>query len=243
MRRPPSGARPGGPAGRPAESSPCCGLFLRPPRGGHQGGSLCLRPALHTGLAHVRVPPSCCRPWCALAPRRRATRLPRALREWGGSRLEAGGVQQRLPRQWRPPLGVAALPRGGRPPVPGGGGAGPPPPWPASGCLRAKGREGGGEQGGERGPPRSTSPVPGRRSLVAAGGRPGGPGPGGSAVDGWGRIPLLPPSTFRALGRRAGPHPLARRSPCCRRLKAWCRLVGVGREGRQVLRVAVRVSG
>ena len=80
---------------------------------------------------------------------------------------------------------------------------------------------------------------------AAAGGRPGGPCPGGAAIDGGGRILLLPPPILRASDRRAGPHPRAPCSPRCRGLTTWCRSAGggLGGEGRQVLGVAARVSG
>ena len=61
------------------------------------------------------MPPSRWGPRGALERRRRAASLSRALREWVGGRLDSLGVQQRLPRQWRPPLGAAALPGGGGP--------------------------------------------------------------------------------------------------------------------------------
>ena len=121
-----------------------------PSPGGHQGGSLRLCPALHTALAHVRVPPSRCGPQGAFERRRRAASLLRALREWAGGRLRALGVQQRLLRLWHPPLGVAGPSGGGRPTGLVWGGAGLLPPWLAFGCPRAGGREGG-RGGGEGG--------------------------------------------------------------------------------------------
>ena len=67
------------------------------------------------------------------------------------------------------------------------------------------------------------------------------PAPGGQPLTGGGDTPLLPPSTLRALGRRAGPRP---RTPPPVAAAASARgASGWGGGGRRVLGVAVRVSG
>ena len=97
----------------------------------------------------------------------------------------------------------------------------------ASGCPLVGGADGGGGRGGglPAVPLRSPGAAPcwlqGDGLVVLA--------PGGQPLTGGGRTPLLVPSTLRALGRRAGPHPWARRSPRCRRLAAWFQLGGGGR--------------
>ena len=193
---------------------------------GHQGGPLCHWPALHTAPAHVRVPRSWCRPRDALAHWRKAAGLLRPLRGWAGGCLEARGVQQRVPQQWRHSLGVAALSGWGVSPRAWRGGCGAA--VPLAGLWLSLGRGGGeGGRGGGRGAPRCPPPVPWCCSPVAAGGKAGGLNSGGPAVDGeGGGTPLLLPSTLRALGRRAGPQPQTPRSPRCCRLAAWYRWGG-----------------
>ena len=95
-----------------------------------------------------------------------------------------------------------------------------------SGGRGGRGRGGG---GAHLCPPLS----PGAALWWLRGGWPGGVGSGG------GRNPLLLPSTLRALGCCAEPHPRAHRSPRCCRLAAWYRRGG---GGRRVLGVAVWVS-
>ena len=109
-----------------------------------------------------------------------------------------------------PPLGAAAPP---------GGGAGQPSLRPSSGRPRAGGR-GGGEDGqrggGEGGFPAAPPLPPWRRPPSAAGGRPGGTGPGGPAADWGGALFSRPPLPFKC---RTVVQALARapRFPHCRR--------------------------
>ena len=119
------------------------------------------------------------------------------------------------------------------------GAAGPPSLWPASGRPWAGGgvKGGGGVEGREGSrlfPPGLLAPP-----STAAGGRPGGSGPGRPAAD-WGGVlfPRLP----LALGRQTLAQALAR-VPCSPRRR---RAVPAGRgggEGRCVLGAVVRVSG
>ena len=178
VRRPPSGAPPGGPAGQGVGRSPCCGLFLSPPRAGTKAG--CFVCALPSTLHWLTS--EWCRPVAAHGvPLRAGAGLP-ACRGHCGSGTAA---------DWRHAAYSSAGRDGGAPPwvlQPSGGGV-PPRAW-RGGCgtvvplailWLSAGR---GKRGGwEWGPPRSPSPVPWRRSLAAAGGRPGGPGPEGPAVD------------------------------------------------------------
>ena len=206
VRRPPSGARPGGrKVSLPQSVSP-------PSPGGHQGWLLRLCPALHTALAHVRVPPSRCSPRGALERRRRAAGLPRALREWVGG-LEAVGVQAALAAAVASPPGCRGPPGGGG----GGGGggglarrggdAGPPPPWLASGCPQAGGERAGGRGGLPIVPPRSPGAAPRRLQggglvVLVPGGQPSTEG---------GALLCCPPPPFgrQAVVRALTPGPPA----------------------------------
>ena len=107
--------------------------FSPPSPAGHQGGSLRHHPAIHTAL--VRVRPSCRGPRDAIARRHSAAGLLRVLREWACGWREACGVQQRVPRQWHPSLGVAGISAGVSPPL-------------AWLSVARGGRRGGGEGGG-----------------------------------------------------------------------------------------------
>ena len=232
VRRPPRGGAGGGKVSLPRSVSP-------PSPGGHQGGSLCLCPALPTALAHVRVPLPRCGSRGPLERRRRAAGLLQALQEWVGGRLEALGVQHSLSRLWRPPLGVVALPGGGSPPWARRGGCGAT--APLAGLWLFAGR--GGERGGGRAelsvvPPRSPGPAPRRLrggGLVVL-------VPGGQLSTGGAHCspaPLHPPGARPSCG----PSPLG---PPLSLLLPPHPVVPVGRgggEGRRVLGVAVWVSG
>ena len=222
VRRPSSGGWPGGPAGRGAGGSLCCAPSLRPPRAGTKAGHFVIAPPskLHW------LTSACHRPGTAHRLPLRAGAGLRACCGYCGSGQAADW--QRVSRQLRPYLGVATLSGegGGSPAAPSRGGAGPPSPWPALCCPWVRGGEGEGGEGGGLPAVAPWSPGAAPRWL-----REGGlvdPAPGGPAVDGGGRTPLLLPSTFRALGRCAGPHPRAPRSPRRRRLTAWYRWGGGG---------------
>ena len=228
VRRPHSGARPGGTTGRGTRRLPCCGLFTRlPGRVPRWVASFVPRlPHCIGSRLSAAVPLRPTGRPCAPAQGRR----PAAGTAGVGGRLTGGTRRTAVLAAAVVPLpGCRGPPGGGGG---GGGGAGVTPPGPAGGGVRGRrppgrppavrwsgGKRGGGRGGGGRSP----SAVPWRRSPAAVGGRPGVPCPGGPAVDGGGCTPLLPLSTLRALGRRAGPRPRAPRSPRCRRLTAWCR--------------------
>ena len=157
--------------------------------------------------AHSWVPPF------RRGPRRlrRAAGRQRVMQECVGRRLGARGARLRSPLLPRPPLGAAAL-SGGR------GAAAPPTSWGAGG-----GR--GGEVWGGGGFPLSPPLVPWRRPPTAAGGWPGGSGPGGLAAN-WGGVPVPrppPPSGHQA------PVQVLARAPCPPRCR---RVASAGRGGR-----------
>ena len=159
-----------------------------PPPGRHQGGPLQRCPVPHTAAARVHVPPPGCGTRVALARRRRAAGLPRLLWEWaaadfGRAANRPGGAPPWVPRPSR----------GGESPLAWRGDCG------ATVLRLSVGMTGDREKKG--GAPRCLPLVPRCCSPVAAGWRPDGLGPGGSAADGGGgRTPLLLP--FHPLGVR-----------------------------------------
>ena len=145
VRRPSSGARPGGPAGRGARRSLCCGSSLRPPWAGTKAGCFVIAPpcTMHW------LTSACCCPIAAYGvPLRAHAELP----------VCCGHCRSGWAADWRhatyssacrgsgaPPWVSRPSRRGGGlPPDPAGGGAGLPSPWPGSGRPRVGGGEGGG---------------------------------------------------------------------------------------------------